>query len=71
MEGYESNVIHLELKYCERCGGLWLRPKGSDMVFCAACALSMAGMEAPVRVLPRHSLSDISESTFWTEGGNA
>lgn len=28
----------LELKYCERCGGLWLRLQGSDAVYCAACA---------------------------------
>ena len=28
----------LELKYCERCGGLWLRPLGSEVVYCAACA---------------------------------
>jgi len=28
----------LELKYCERCGGIWLRPHGSDTVYCAACA---------------------------------
>ena len=26
MEGQE---IHVELKYCERCGGLWLRPQGA------------------------------------------
>lgn len=28
----------LELKYCERCGGLWLRLQGSAAVYCAACA---------------------------------
>ncbi len=28
----------LELKYCERCGGLWLRPCDTDAVYCAACA---------------------------------
>ncbi len=28
----------LELKYCERCGGLWLRLQGSDAVYCTACA---------------------------------
>ena len=27
MEGQE---IQVELKYCERCGGLWLRPRGAD-----------------------------------------
>jgi hypothetical protein len=28
----------LELKYCERCGGLWLRPQGAEAVYCASCA---------------------------------
>lgn len=37
----ESEIIQLELKYCERCGGLWLRRKGHVEVFCAACQASM------------------------------
>jgi Zn-finger nucleic acid-binding protein len=35
IEGME--VVQLELKYCETCGGLWLRVKGSNQVECAAC----------------------------------
>lgn len=31
----------LELKYCERCGGLWLRPRASRSVYCAACVRRM------------------------------
>ncbi len=31
----------LELKYCERCGGLWLRPQGTDAIYCAACATAV------------------------------
>ena len=31
----------LELKYCERCGGLCLRPVSSRSVYCAACARRM------------------------------
>ncbi len=34
MEPLEAGSIQLELKYCERCGALWLRPQGSDLVFC-------------------------------------
>ena len=26
-----------ELKYCEFCGALWLRPCGSDAVYCTKC----------------------------------
>jgi Zn-finger nucleic acid-binding protein len=41
MEARECEVIQLELKYCERCGGLWLRRRGADEVYCAACAVKM------------------------------
>lgn len=27
----------LELKFCERCGGLWLRPAGSAWSYCRGC----------------------------------
>ncbi len=40
----EIEIIEVELKYCERCGGLWLRPCGSGRVFCAKCAPKMAAM---------------------------
>jgi len=49
----EGQVIHVELKYCERCGGLWLRPEGAEEVYCAKCRAVLAAMpnadEAPVR----------------------
>jgi hypothetical protein len=35
--GTELYEILIELKYCERCGGLWLRPQGSTTVYCAGC----------------------------------
>jgi len=44
-----ENFEQLELKYCERCGGLWLRPKGSEVVFCAGCIPKMAELP-PLRV---------------------
>jgi hypothetical protein len=36
------NELSLELKYCERCGGLWLRPVGGEQVYCVACGRAMA-----------------------------
>src|SRR5437764_11037275 len=27
----------VELKICERCGGLWLRPAGSRWIYCGPC----------------------------------
>lgn len=31
-------TVGLELKYCEQCGGLWLRRRGSEECYCAVCA---------------------------------
>lgn len=41
MESEDLNIIQLELKYCERCGGLWVRRQGCEEVYCAACAIEM------------------------------
>ena len=32
-----EEAIQLDLKYCERCGGLWLRRKGTNGVYCGGC----------------------------------
>jgi hypothetical protein len=42
MESVGEVFEQLELKYCERCGGLWLRPRGAEEVYCAECAPKMA-----------------------------
>ncbi len=31
------NLIKLELKYCENCGGLWLRRSGDRLLYCQRC----------------------------------
>jgi hypothetical protein len=41
-EGECTDRMCLELKYCERCGGLWLRPVGGGQIYCATCARGMA-----------------------------
>jgi hypothetical protein len=41
-ESRSANEVQLELKYCERCGGLWLRPAGGGEVYCGGCARKMA-----------------------------
>jgi 3-deoxy-D-arabino-heptulosonate 7-phosphate (DAHP) synthase class II len=30
-------AVAWELKYCERCGGLWIRRQGQDVVYCGGC----------------------------------
>ena len=37
-----TNELCLELKYCERCGGLWLRPVGGGQIYCTGCGREMA-----------------------------
>ncbi|HWZ84150.1 MAG TPA: hypothetical protein VNW47_16090 [Terriglobales bacterium] len=34
----------LELKYCERCGGLWLRRPGLNIVYCERCRAQRAAL---------------------------
>jgi len=41
MEIGDPEIVQLELKYCERCGGLWLRLRGAPDVYCTACAEEM------------------------------
>ncbi len=41
-ESSSGNELQFELKYCERCGGLWLRPVGGGQVYCVACGLAMS-----------------------------
>ena len=38
MTSQRDSAVGLELKYCEQCGGLWLRRQGSQECYCAACA---------------------------------
>ena len=37
MEERDSKLRRVELKICERCGGLWLRPAGSAWAYCGPC----------------------------------
>ena len=37
MEIEDLEITRLELKYCERCGALWLRRRGTGKVYCEAC----------------------------------
>ena len=33
--------VRVELKYCEHCGGLWVRERGSGVVFCDKCQVKV------------------------------
>jgi len=43
----ELSFCCLELKYCERCGALWLRRAGEQESYCAGCFVEMEAMARP------------------------
>jgi hypothetical protein len=50
MKGTEKNgngASRMELKYCERCGGLWIRECGAGVVYCGNCQLKVADLPSP------------------------
>ena len=49
--GGPSAERKLELKICERCGGLWLRPAGSRWIYCGPCKLQVDELP-PVSLRP-------------------
>ena len=83
METSQWEVVQLELKYCERCGGLWLRRRGVDDVYCASCVGEMPEFRmlrrfkhrrtAPVPVNNNGKLRGQLQlvATAGTTGGNA
>lgn len=47
-DSMSQKELQFELKYCERCGGLWLRPVGGGQIYCMACGRAIA--ELPTRL---------------------
>jgi hypothetical protein len=44
-----ATFVPLQLKYCERCGSLWLRPEGTATPYCPTCEPFMAALPARTR----------------------
>jgi hypothetical protein len=65
MSWTEGEKTGVELKYCERCGVLWIRPQGDSGVYCGSCRVHMSDMPRPVEEraskprLPRPKLEDL------------
>jgi hypothetical protein len=51
----ESKEVRMELKYCERCGGLWVR-EGGGGVYCEKCRSQVADLPIPKKKSGRISL---------------
>ena len=43
----KSNEVGVELKYCEHCGGLWVRERGTGVVYCEKCQPKVADLPSP------------------------
>jgi hypothetical protein len=46
-KGRENSQVKVELKYCEHCGGLWVRERGAGTVYCDRCQAKVADLPAP------------------------
>ena len=49
----DSEPLHVELKYCEHCGGLWTRKQGVGVVYCEKCQPKVADLPAPKKLPER------------------
>lgn len=43
----ENEEVRVELKYCEHCGGLWVRECGAGVVYCDNCQAKVADLPIP------------------------
>ncbi|HET9695391.1 MAG TPA: hypothetical protein VFP40_00910 [Terriglobales bacterium] len=49
----EQTLITIELKYCERCGGLFYRREFNPQVYCVTCQPLMAKVAVAQKKPPR------------------
>lgn len=60
-----ETVVRMELKYCEHCGGLWVREGGAG-VYCRKCEEKVADLPAPRKrpgrlMLPKQKASQVQK----------
>lgn len=70
-ENKKQNV-RVELKYCEHCGGLWLRECGAGVIYCDNCRPKVADLPIPKKkpgrtILPVGKSSLVEEVAFQDE----
>jgi len=66
-----NNEVGVELKYCEHCGGLWVRERGAG-VYCDRCQAKVADLPEPTRkrgklVLPVRPHTTVEDYEFEIE----
>jgi ribosomal protein L37AE/L43A len=75
-ENKNKNEVGVELKYCEHCGGLWVRERGAGIVYCEKCQPMVADLPAPKKkpqriALPVRPRTVIEDYAFEIEGEDA
>jgi ribosomal protein L37AE/L43A len=65
---HENGVTRLELKYCERCGGLWVRECGAGVVYCDHCQRSVAELPIPKKK-PQRVMLPVQKKSLVDEFG--
>jgi Zn-finger nucleic acid-binding protein len=58
-----NRQVGVELKYCEHCGGLWVRERGAGTVYCERCQPKVADLPAPKMKRRRPALPVRSRTT--------
>ena len=68
-----QDEVAMELKYCERCGGLWLRPRNEDGAYCEGCREALAALpwSGRRRKNPKHRGHNVSASNACLGEGHA
>lgn len=47
-----NQIVRVELKYCERCGALWVRECGAGVMYCEKCQSEVAELPIPTSRKP-------------------
>lgn len=57
-----SERIRVELKYCEHCGGLWIREGGAG-VYCQKCEPKVADLPIPKKRYTKRAILPVQRRT--------
>jgi hypothetical protein len=58
----KNEECRVELKYCEHCGGLWLRECGAEGVYCPKCQPKVADL--PISKKPHRVILPVRRRTL-------
>jgi|HubBroStandDraft_4_1064222.scaffolds.fasta_scaffold264396_1 hypothetical protein len=53
----KKEEVRMELKYCERCGGIWVRQTGTTEVYCQSCQRIVEELPIPKKKPQRIGLA--------------